>query len=368
MSDKTITAAQSQVEFACEILRTKIKAGELSSNGKIPSVRKLVDRLNCNRNAIWRALVALKEERYVTTTPTGRYLVHPRFQLNNPAQNTLKVAFVGEGESTITNAFTQGIYTALAGNQDGYNIQLDLRLGTKENQLEAADLLSYDAIILATYWSFRLYDTLKKKGKLVTSVVAPLRDQPPCGVQIDDFHGGELAGQAYCDRASERIVVLAENCYYPEAWPSAFELRTLGLRRRWLQHGKRTQAIAKHPLPVDLLSRIKEIERIVDAQEHRVDYFALSDSSALMLHSVLRDRGIKIPEQAQIISFDNRQHDAATETPSLSSIYLAPSAFSDKLVEQLRFIEVDPNFSEIAYIKPRLIARDSLKSLKTHHA
>jgi DNA-binding LacI/PurR family transcriptional regulator len=82
-----------------------------------------------------------------------------------------------------------------------------------------------------------------------------------------------------------------------------------------------------------------------------------------MLHSVLRDRGIKIPEQAQIISFDNRQHDSATETPSLSSIYLAPSAFAEKLAEQLRFIEADPNFSDIAYIKPRLIARDSLKAL-----
>jgi DNA-binding LacI/PurR family transcriptional regulator len=140
------------------------------------------------------------------------------------------------------------------------------------------------------------------------------------------------------------------------------------LRRRWLQHGKHTRAISDHPLPVDILPRIREIERIVDAQEHPVDYFALTDSSALMLHSVLLDRGIKIPEQAQIISFDNRQDDAATETPSLSSIYLAPSAFADKLVKQLRFIEVDPNFSEIAYIKPRLIARDSLKSLKTHHA
>ena len=362
MNDKKIETAKNQTESACDTLRDKIQTGELSNDGKIPSVRKLVDLLNCNRNAIWRALLILKDERYVTTTPTGRYLVHPRFQLNNPAQATLKVAFVGEGESTLSGAFIQGIHTALNSNQDGFNIQLDLRLGTEANQLQASDLFGYDAIILTASWSFPFYDTLKKKGKLVTSLVAPRRYEILCGVQIDDFHGGELAGQAYCERAAEGAVVLGESNYYPEEWQEAFELRILGFRRSWLQHGKRTRAIAEHPLPVDLLSRIKEIERIVDAQEHPAEYFALSDNSALMLHSVLRDRGIKIPEEAQIIGFDNL-HNAASATPSLSSLCPDPSTFAEKLVEQLRFIEADSNHSEIVYIKPRLIARDSLKAL-----
>lgn len=362
MNDKTIEAAKSQIESACETLRAKIQTGELSNNGKIPSVRKLVDLMDCNRNAIWRALLILKDERYVTTTPTGRYLVHPRFQLNNPSQNALKVAFVGEGGSSLSNAFIQGVHTALAGNQDGFNIQLDLRLETETNQLQLSDLLSYDAIILTDHWSFPLYGSLKKKGKLVTSLVAPRRYEIPCGVRVDDFHGGELASQAYCERTAERVIVLGESNYYPEEWQEAFELRILGFRRNWLQHGKHTRAIAEHPLPVDLLPRMKEIERIVDAQEHPAEYFVLSDDSALMLHSVLRDRGIKIPEEAQIIGFDNL-HNAATATPSLSSICPDPNKFAEKLVEQLRFIEADSNHQEIAYIKPRLIARDSLKAL-----
>jgi DNA-binding LacI/PurR family transcriptional regulator len=362
MSDKRIRTTKGQAERTAELLREKIRSGELSNVGKIPSVRKLVELLDCNRNAIWRALLSLKDERYVTTTPTGRYLVHPRFLLNNPAQQHLKVAFVGEGGSAINNAFIQSIHTALAGNQDGFNIQLDLRLGTETNQLQISDLLSYDAIILTDRLSFPLYETLKQKGKLVTSLVAPRRYDIPCGVQVDDFHGGELAGVAYCARATERIVVLGESNYYPEEWQAAFELRILGFRRSWLQHGKRTRAISEHPLPVDLLPRMKEIERIVDTQEHPVGYFALSDATALMLHSVLRDRGIQIPEEAQIIGFDN-SHDAASATPSLSSLCPDPSAFAEKLVEQLRFIEADSNHSEIVYIKPRLITRDSLKTL-----
>ena len=362
MDDKPIKTAKSQIESACETLRAKIQTGELSNDGKIPSIRKLVDLMDCNRNAIWRALLILKDERYVTTTPTGRYLVHPRFQLNNPSQNSLKIAFVGEGGSTLNNTFIQGVHTALNSNQDGFNIQLDLRLETETNQLQLSDLLSDDAIILTDHGSFPLYGSLKKKGKLVTSLVAPRRYAIPCGVQINDFHGGELAAQAYSERAAERIVVLGESNYYPDEWQASFELRILGFRHSWLQDGKCTRAIAEHPLPVDMLPRIKEIERIVDAQEHPTGYFALSDASALLLHSVLRDRGIKIPEEAQIIGFDD-SHDAATATPSLSSLCPNPDTFAQKLVEQLRFIEADSNYSEIAYIKPRLITRDSLKAL-----
>jgi DNA-binding LacI/PurR family transcriptional regulator len=363
MTDNRVQTTKGNAEQTAELLREKIRNGEISNEGKIPSIRKLADLPGFgDRNAIWRALLTLKDERYVTTTPTGRYLVHPRFLLNNAAQKTLKVAFVGEGESALNNAFIQRIHTALASNQDGYNIQLDLRLASSTNQPQVADLLSYDAIILTDLWSLPLYKALKQKGKLVTSLVAPRRYEIPCGVQIDDLHGGKLAGQAYCARGSERIVVLGESHYYPEEWQASFELRILGFRQSWLQHGKRTRAISEHPLPNDVLPRIKEIEKIVDAQEHPVSYFALSDATALMLHSVLRDRGIQIPEEAQIIGFDDH-HEAASATPSLSSLYPDPQSFAEKIVEQLRFIEADSNHREIVYIKPRLITRDSLKAL-----
>ena len=363
MGNESIQPPKGNAERTAELLREKIRIGELSNEGKIPSIRKLADLPGFgDRNAIWRALLTLKKERYVTTTPTGRYLVHPRFLLNHSAQKTLTVAFVGEGESALNNAFIQSIHTALASNHDGYNIQLDLRLSSQTNQPKVTDLHSYDAIILTDRWSLPLYKALKQKGKIVTSLVAPRRYDIPCGIQIDDFHGGALAGQAYCARATERIVVLGESNSYPEEWQASFELRILGFRRSWLQHGKRARAISEHPLPVDVLPRIKEIEKIVDAQEHPVGYSALSDATALMLHSVLRDRGIQIPEEAQIIGFDDH-HEAASATPSLSSFCPDPSAFAKKLVEQLRFIEADPSYSEIVYIKPRLIERDSLKAL-----
>jgi DNA-binding LacI/PurR family transcriptional regulator len=363
MKDKVIKTTKGKAERTAELLREKIRNGELSNEGKIPSIRKLSALPEYgDRNAIWRALLTLKEERYVTTTPAGRYLVHPRFQLNNATQKTLNVAFVGEGDSTLNNAFIQSIHTALAGNHDGYNIQLNLLLVNQSKQLRASDLLSYDAIILTDHLSLPLYKALKQKNKLVTSLVAPRRYNIPCGVQIDDIHGGARAGLAYCLRAAERIVILGESNYYPNEWQASFELRILGFRKSWIRNGKRTSAISEYPLPVDVLPRLKEIERIVDTQDHPVGYFALSDATALMLHSVLRDRAIQIPEEAQIIGFDDH-HEATSAKPSLTSLCPDPQTFAEKIVEQLRFLEADPSYSEIVYVKPRLIERESLRKL-----
>ena len=91
MKDKSIQTTKGTAERTAELLREKIRSGELSNDGKIPSIRKLADLPGFgDRNAIWRALLTLKEERYVTTTPAGRYLVHPRFPLNHSTTRTAR--------------------------------------------------------------------------------------------------------------------------------------------------------------------------------------------------------------------------------------------------------------------------------------
>ena len=64
MSDTPIKTTQTQTDSVCEILRKKIRSGEISNDGKIPAVRKLVEMVGYPRNTVWRALLQLKEERF----------------------------------------------------------------------------------------------------------------------------------------------------------------------------------------------------------------------------------------------------------------------------------------------------------------
>ena len=57
MSEIPIITTQTQTEALCDILRKKIQSGELSNDGKIPAVRKLVEMVGYPRNTVGRALL-----------------------------------------------------------------------------------------------------------------------------------------------------------------------------------------------------------------------------------------------------------------------------------------------------------------------
>jgi DNA-binding LacI/PurR family transcriptional regulator len=364
MSDTPIKTTQSQTESICEILRKKIQSGELSNDGKIPAVRKLVELFGYPRNTVWRALLQLKEERYVTTTPTGRYLVHPRFRMNNVGYKALKLAFVGHGNMALANPFLQRVYSALETNSDGFNIEIDLLLGNEKDKRKPADLAKYKAVVLAASWSYPFFEALKKKGKLVTALAAPLNYHLPCDVRIDNFHGGEVAGEAFRATKIKKAVLLGESQYAPDQWHEDFELRVLGFRRAWLQYGRVSQEIQERPLPEDLLPRMREIEKIVAAHDQFTGYFALSDSTALMLLSALRDHCVRVPKEALVIGFDDSP-EAAEAEPPLASLCPDPETMAEQLVLHLRTLEAEPGYSNIAYVKPRLIERASLGQYAT---
>ena len=357
MNQPAINTTKNDVESVCELLREKISSGKLSTDGKIPSVRKLADLVGYPRHTVWRALLDLKEELYVSTTATGRYRVHPRFRLNYYDSKTLKIAFVGTGNLALDNSFIQRVYNALANNQDGFNIELGLQLGTEEKKVGADTLTGYDAVVLAASWSFPFYDALKRNGQFVTSLTAPLLYHLPCDVRIDNFHGGEIAGDAFCNLPIKKAVLLGESQYYPNQWHEDFELRTLGFRRAWLQHGRISQEIQECPLPEDLLPRLRVIEKIVSAQQEVTGYFALSDETALLLMSVLRDRKLRVPEDALIIGFDDSPEAA---NAGLASLHPDPVSIAEKLILQIRTQETDKDYQEILYVKPCLIARKSI--------
>lgn len=357
MAHIQIKTTKKQIEQACEFVRKKILSGELSADGELPAIRKLAEQTGLQRNTIWRALLSLKEERLVVSTPTGRYQVHPRFRTNNQGTQTLKTVFVGAGDTALSNPFIQRVYDALAGNQDGFNIELSLHMGTDSEKVSLDALRGYDAVILSVSWSYYYFQQLKESNKLVTSLTAPLSYHLPCDVRIDNHHGGEIAGKAFCKQPIQKAVLLGESLGYPNHWHEDFELRVLGFRRAWLQNGRNSLDVKECPLPEDIVSCLSDLEKIVSEQQEFVGYFALSDAVALLLLRVLHDRGLRVPEDALIIGFDDSP--AAAEA-GLASLHPDPEHMAEKLILQLRTQETDQDYQEIIYVKPLLVERASL--------
>lgn len=356
MKNTAMKTSQKQTDMACDFLRRQIKSGQISTDGMIPSVRKLAEQTGLQRNTLWRALLHLKETRFVVTTQSGRYTVHPRFRLNRKGSKTLRTAFVGPENIAVKAPFVQRVYNALENNQEGFNIELSILTGSDEKKVPVKKLEEYDAVILTASWNLPYMGELKKKGVPVTALLAPNHYHLPCVVKVDNFHGGEIAGRIFGVSQIKNAVLLGESLYYPEKWHEDFELRVIGFRRSWLQLGRNTGDIIEHPLPIDLLPRLRCIEEIVSCQKEPTEYFALSDSTGIILLGVLKERGIRIPQDALIIGFDDSPE---SETSGLSSFHVDPYLMAESLVLQLRTQEYEKDYSETIYIKPRLVERNS---------
>ena len=74
--------------------------------------------------------------------------------------------------------------------------------------------------------------------------------------------------------------------------------------------------------------------------------------------SVLRDRKLRVPEDALIIGFDDSPEAA---NAGLASLHPDPVSMAEKLILQIRTQETDEGYQEILYIKPRLIKRTSIE-------
>ena len=67
--DLPLLGAPSQREQAKERMKSLIQRGKLSSQGYLPSIREAANLIGFNRDAVWRAYIALEKEGYIENYP-----------------------------------------------------------------------------------------------------------------------------------------------------------------------------------------------------------------------------------------------------------------------------------------------------------
>jgi len=114
------------------------------------------------------------------------------------------------------------------------------------------------------------------------------------------------------------------------------------------------------PCPEDLLPRMREIEKIVAAQErtHRL-LRPLRPDRHRCCSAPCTTAACAFRTDARVIGFDDSP-EAAEADPPLASLCPDPQTMAEQLIQQLRTMEAEPDYKNITYVKPRLIERASL--------
>jgi LacI family transcriptional regulator len=206
----------------------------------------------------------------------------------------------------IANPFFAQLAAAVEQAADAAGLALDLhatlnRPGRELDYLERMRRAQLDGVIFITNHAAQapLVRAIHGNGRVV------LIDEDVTGTRVpkvfcDNAHGGWLAGQHLLTAGHRHLAFIGG----PEGVMSAQE-RLAGLRRAVAEHGSRASVVAALHGPYSIAHGIAAAEALLEMRPRPTAVFAASDEIVLGLLSILRGRGLRVPDQISVVAFDD---------------------------------------------------------------
>lgn len=182
---------------------------------------------------------------------------------------------------------------------------------------------------------------------------ARLKDQLYCSVGSDNQLGGLQATQHLFEAGAGRILFVGDPA-----------LPELGQRFEGYLQAHRVRGVEPDPrlcrgMAFDEAEVRRELNRLLDEPVPFDAVFACSDVMALAALSVLKARGLRVPEDVQVVGFDDIGL-AAHASPALTSVHQEIEAAGRALVERL-FAQIDGRVVEPLVLPTTLVVRESTR-------
>lgn len=173
-------------------------------------------------------------------------------------------------------------------------------------------------------------------------------------VHTDDFHGGELAAQAISERQAKHVVIMVG----PKDVPSSHDRLSGNLK---VLNEKNTPYQLYQTDTYQFDSAEKTAQHFLDQFPHADSVIASNDVYALAVMKEAIKRGIRIPEELQIIGYDDMPF-AALMFPGLSTIAQPAYEIGYQAADLLcRHIENKIILKKRIQLPVTLIIRESLR-------
>ena len=184
---------------------------------------------------------------------------------------------------------------------------------------------------------------------------SPDEDTPASFVDNDNVSAGREATAYLLRRGHRRIALMGAderytvNLHRKAGYFAALEAAGLSRDDRLLIDDP-----LRHP---------EAVRRLMTAPDAPTALIALDDSVGLYLLGALKEWGVRVPEQASLLTFNNNPV-APYLTPPLTSVEVYPYELGREAVKMLMGVIADGgNEARRAYVPVNLIERDSVRSL-----
>lgn len=353
---------------ALQVIRQYVLSGEVQPNVALPSCRELAKRFHISHMTVHRAMNTLAEERVVIRLAGGMVSVNPAAAAHLGIAPTL---YVGDTQGHFEHAF----YTALCAEaQDRGKAVTSFMPGDGSQAMDRFQALAgqHNRLICAeTVWG-KVRDAIpadvhvtRVSGYFSVGAVSSA-DRPGYVVSTDIYRGVKLAVEHLVSLGHRRIGLLDVgwqqdgDALLGRADPRRDSL--LGYRAALQENGLQEEWLLIIPNKPDAGANWEDhqaqvIRRHLDIWSPLpTAVLAIADYRAAGLLRVLRERGLRVPDDMSVMGVGNTPWALAVDPP-LTTICLG-----ERQLARLAMIlneEPEPNSARVIRVDPELVVRKS---------
>ena len=349
------SAIKTKKQSIIDDIKSKIRNGTYTD--KLPSIYDLAEEYNVNFKTVNNAYQSLAESGIITSKKGGGSFI--KKTKNSPIENKM-IPFFFPTRGHVYDPMYNTISSKLVDNNFLPILIINDDAEKKREQLNKLMDSSIDKIIIC-HDKFFPYDILKEnehRFKNITFLVEKYSeiDFNANHILSDYWYGAYIATKYLIDKGHERIL----HINYKSGAPAEFY--------RYTSHYKICSGY-KDALAESGLSAREQYIFETDEQEHdeQVLYdllisenrpsaiFAAADSRLVSAMKVIRQIGLKVPDDLALVGYYNTPHCTEADIP-----FTSVSIKEEEIVsEAVRKILSSSNEKERIYIKPELIIRAS---------
>lgn len=356
-----------------EILQHYFRTEHYATDQKIPSESELMTRFSVSRNTVRQALAELVHEGFIyKKVGSGSF-----FSGKTVSDHQDRSYLIG----VITPMISYYIYPKIIEGIDDiaskkrYNIVLGNSKGVPEREIACLEQIldkGVDGLLLEPAGGIhdihesRTYAFIKQLRLPVVFLDWVIND-PECSyVSLDDLEGGFRATKHLIEAGHRKIA-----CIYPDDHVPGLQ-RYHGYRKALETHGIPYAPAYDKPASILFWNDPESIPQIVKdltalpPDERPTAMFFFNDAAALRGYTVIREAGIRIPEDMSVIGFDDSEMGALADVPLTSVIhpkYQIGKLAAEILLEQVE--QVGAPVPQQMIINPTIALRNSVTQCST---
>ena len=371
MSDQVVyTGKQQQIrQWVLEAIRT----GQIIPGDKLPSESELCTKLGASRGSVRQAITTLVNEGWLRSQKgVGTFCIMKDRRLTMDIGlvcfHSSSYIFPRIARGCDQIAHRRGFHILL--NQSDYDTAREREILTKLRKRGVDGIIIEPIFDGSSASNVDLLEEIEAEGIPVVLLDNYFPDRGFTRIAMDDAAGGRLVASHLWDRGHRRIGVAYGSGYLPKKLRRDGAARFLeeagaGIRADWIVECEEPVSTGRAFAALDAFLANGSAKGSSRSSDLPTAMICTSDEEAMELFKAAEARGMKIPDDLSVISFDNS---SLAELPGISLTSVDhPGQYMGELAVQVLLERVlNPGIAcrTTSLIAPRLVERNSVVNIQ----